>query len=136
MRGTAPHQLDEVPILLGTVGVSLDVADQFGIYLARGIKTKRSFNPFVLQVAVNRLRATDYFDARVILGAIFCQHAGICIAVIAADDHEARNAESVTVLDNLRKLLVFFQLGAARADDIKAAGVAVALSLIHISEPT
>jgi len=59
-----------MPVLLGTVGIALDIADQFAVGLRGGVETKRDFNEFVLQVPVDGLGAADDLDSMVLFQEI------------------------------------------------------------------
>ena len=89
----AAHKLDEVPVLACTVAVTLYVADELRVGLACCVEAKAGLNLLVLQVAVDGLGATDDLHA-ILLGCIvLCQHAGVGVAVVTADNHESLDAE-------------------------------------------
>ena len=122
--GTA-HDLDEMPVLLGGIGIAGDVADQFGIRLGRGVKTEGSFDIFVLQVAVDRLGAADDLDAGVVGSHVLGQHSRVGVGIVAADDHDRGQAVSGSHFGHDLELFFRFQLGTAGTDDVETAGVAV-----------
>ena len=122
--GTA-HELDEVPVFLGGVGVTTDVSDKFGVDTAGGIKTETGFDPLIFQVAVDGLGAADDLDTDLVGFEILSQHAGVGVGVVAADDDQSGDAALFAALAGSFKLLRGFQFGTAGADDVKAAGVAV-----------
>ncbi|MPM87115.1 hypothetical protein SDC9_134208 [bioreactor metagenome] len=76
---TATHQFNEVPVLLGTVCIALDVADQLAVRLGGGIEPERYFDGFILQVPVDGLWATDDLDTVLLLQEILGKHT--CIGV-------------------------------------------------------
>ena len=80
---------------------------------------------FVLQVAVDGLGAADDLDAGVIGSAVLSQNGGVGVGVVAADDDQGVDAVLLAVLGDNGELLLSLQLGAAGADDVEAAGVAV-----------
>jgi len=55
VTGAAAHEFDEVPVLLGRIGISLNISYQLTVDLRRGVETKGSLDPLVFQIAVDRL---------------------------------------------------------------------------------
>ena len=125
MAGAAAHQTDEVPVFLCGVGVALDVADQLAVNLAGGVETKRGFDHFVLQVAVDGLRAADNLNAAVLLQVVLSEYAGVGVRVVTTDDHNRFDAELLAHLDTVVELPGLFEFRTPRTDDIKTAGVTV-----------
>ena len=122
--GTA-HDFDEMPVFLRGIRVSFDVADDFAVSLGRRVKSERAFNIFVLQVAVDRLRAADNLNTGVMRRKVFSQNRRIGIGIVAADDDDRRNSMLLADIRNDRELFVRFQLRSAGTDDIESACVAV-----------
>ena len=133
MGGGTAHDLDEVPVFLGGVGIPLDVADELAVGLGGGIKAEGALDVFVLQVAVDGLGAADDLNTGVVGGHVLRQDSGVGIGVVTADDDNGGNAVLLANLGSDGELLFGFQLGAAGADDIEAAGVAehVDVFIIH-----
>ena len=132
MGSGAAHDLDEMPVLLGGVGVALDVAHNLSIGLSSGIKAKRALDILVLQVTVNGLGAADHLNTAVMGGKILSQNRRVGVGVIAADDHDGVDAVLLADLLRNRELLLGFQLGSAGADDVKAAGISVLVDVFVI----
>ena len=122
--GTA-HELDEVPVFLRGVGVAGDVADELAVDLAGGVEAEGGLDELVLQVAVDGLRAADDLDRDVFRLVVLGEQAGVRVRVVAADDHEGGDAERLAVHRALVELFDLFELGAAGADHVESAGVAV-----------
>ena len=125
MGGGAAHQFDEVPVFAGGVGVTHDVADQFGIDLRGGVETEGDFDPFVLQIAVDGLRAADDLDAGLLVDHVLRQNAGVRVGVVAADDDDGVDVQSFAVDDDFVELFGLLKLRTAGADHVKTARVAV-----------
>ena len=123
--GGAAHQLDEVPVFLGGVRVAFDVADEFGVDLARRIESEGGFNVGVLEVAVDGFRAADHDDSGVFRLVVFREETGVRVGVVAADDDDCRDAEGLAVDFGFFELFGRFKLGASGADHVETAGVAV-----------
>ena len=130
MRGGTAHDLDEVPVLLGGVGVTLNVADDLGVGLGGGVEAEGALDILVLQVAVDGLGAADDLDAGVVGSAVLSQNSGVGVGVVAADDDQRVDTVLAAVGDNDLKLLLGLQLGTAGADDVEAAGVAVLVDVL------
>ena len=124
--GTA-HQLDEVPVFLGRVGVAGNVADNFAVNFAGGVETEGSFDKAVLQVTIDGLRAADNLDGHVFRLVVFSQQAGVGVGVVTADNDDGGDAESLRIDSALVELFGQFQFGSAGADHIEPAGVAVGI---------
>ena len=131
--GTA-HDLDEVPILLGGVGITLDVADDLGIGLGGGIEAERALDVLVLQVAVDGLGAADDLNAGVVSGKVLGQNGSVGVGVVAADDDQSGDAVLLAVFGNDGELLLGLQLGAAGTDDVKTAGVAELVDILVVED--
>ena len=127
MGGGAAHQFDEVPVFAGGVGIAHDVADQFGIDLRGGVETEGDFDPFVLQVAVDGLRAADDLDAGLLVDHVLRQNAGVRVGVVAADDDDGVDVQSFAVDDDFVELFGLFEFRAAGADHVEATRVAVGI---------
>ena len=125
-RGAA-HQFDEVPVFAGGVGVAHDVADQFGIDLRGGVETEGDFDPFVLQVAVDGLRAADDLDAGLLVEHVLRQNAGVRVGIVAADDNDSVDVQGFAVDDDFVELFGLFKFCTAGADHVKTARVAVCI---------
>ena len=128
MRSRTAHQLNEVPVLLCRVTVTHNVADNLRIDLRSGIKTERSLNLRVLQVAVNRLRTADYLNTCADSLVVLSQHACVGVRVITTDDNECLDAQLVQYLQSLVELLLLLKLRTTGTDDIKATGITVLIN--------
>jgi len=131
--GTA-HDLHEVPILLCGVGVALDVTDDLAVGLGSGVEAEGALDVLVLQVAVDGLGTADDLNACLVCGKVLCQHCGVGVGVVTADDHDGVDAVLLADLCNDGKLLLGLQLGSAGADDIEAAGVAVPVDILVVED--
>ena len=80
---------------------------------------------FVLQVAVDGLRAADNLHAIVVCGVVFGEHASVGVRVVATDDDYGLDAEFADDFEAAFKLAFLLELGASRADEVEAARVAV-----------
>ena len=69
--------------------------------------------------------AADDLHAIVLGSIVLGQDAGVGVGVVAADDDDSLDVELADDLQALLKLLDFLQLGAARANHVEAAGIAV-----------
>ena len=134
MRGAAAHDLYKVPVLLGRVGITLDVADDLAVGLGGGIEAEGALDVLVLQVAVDGLGAADDLHAGIVGGKVLSQHSGVGVGIVAADDHNSGNAVLPADPGHDLELLFGFQLGSAGADDVKAAGVTVAVNIFVIKD--
>ena len=123
MGSTATHDLDEVPVLLRGVAVSLDIADQLTVCLGSRIKSEGSLDIFILQIAVDGLRASDDLNACIMCSHVLSKNRCIGIGVVAADDNDSSDAMLLADLSRNCELLLGLQFGSAGADDIKTAGV-------------
>ena len=128
MTGAASHQFDEVPIFLGRVGITPDIADKFAVYTAGSIKTKGSFNAIILQVAVNCLRTADDVNANAVLLVVFSQQTGVGIGVVTADDYQRLDSKFFTVLLGRLEMFFGFQFSTSGTDHIKTTGIAVGVN--------
>ena len=125
MRGGAAHELDEVPVFLGGVGVAADVADEFAVDAAGGVEAEAGLDPLVLQVAVDGLGAADDLNGNIVGLEVFGQDAGVGVGVVAADDDQRGNAPLLAALAGGLELFGGLQLGPAGTDNVEAAGVPV-----------
>ena len=125
MRSATAHELDEVPVLAGTVTVALDVADELRVGLTSGIETERGLNLLVLQVAVDGLGATDNLYAILLGSIVLGQNTSVGVRVVATDDNQCLDAELLEDLITCLELALLLQLGTARTDDVETTGVAV-----------
>ena len=123
-RGTS-HELDEVPVFLGAVRVALDVADELGIGLARGVETEGGLDHVVLEVAVDRLRHADHLGFHPEFREMLGQEGGVRVRVVAADDDDGVEFHLLRGGDRGGDLRRGLDLGPSRADDVESAGIAV-----------
>ena len=135
VRSGTAHYLNEMPIFLCRVGIALDVADDLAVGFGCGIEAERAFDIFVLKVAIDGFGATDNLNACVVSSKIFCQNSRVGVGIVAADDNDSIYAVLFANLGNDCELLFGFELGSARADDIKAAGVAVLIDIRPLGPP-
>ena len=105
MRSGATHQFDEVPVFLSGVTVTLDVTDYLGVNLTSRVETERGLDLGVLQVTVDRLRATDYLyagaDSLVILG----QYASVRVRIVTTDNNQSLDIKLFQDLKTFIELL-------------------------------
>ena len=125
MAGAASHEADEVPVFFCRVGVALDVSDQLRVNLASGIEAEGGLDHLVLEVAVDGLRAADNLYAALLLQVVLCQHAGVGVRVVTADDYNSLDAQFLAHLNAVVELPSLFEFGTTRTDDIESAGVTV-----------
>ena len=114
-----------MPVFLCRVGVALNVTNHFAIHLASGVETERGFNPVVLQVAVDSLRATDYLNASTLSLVVFSEHASVGVRVVATDNHDSTDIQFLDDFQTLFELVNGFKFGTARTDDVETASVAI-----------
>ena len=129
--GTA-HNLDEVPVFLRRVAVSLNISNHLAVGLGSGIKTKGDLNILILQVAVDGLRAADHLYAGLVRRHVLGKHAGVGIGIIAADDYDSGDAVLLADLCGNRELLLGLQLGSSGTDDVEAAGISVLIDILVV----
>src|SRR5699024_423048 len=86
------HHLDEMPVFLCRITVSLNISNHLAVSLGSCIKTKRDLDILILQIAVDGLRASDYLYAGLMSRHVLGKHAGIGIGIVAADDHDSGDA--------------------------------------------
>ena len=125
MRSRATHNLDEVPVFACRVAVALNVTYEFSISLSGGVEAERSFNLFVLQVAVNGLGASDDLYAHVLCCVVFCEHACVGVRVVATDDDDSLDIELAYDFQAFFKLVFLFKFGTSRAYHVETSGIAV-----------
>ena len=128
------HDLDEVPVLLGGVGIAADVADDLAVGLGGGVKAEGALDVVVLQVAVDGLGAADDLNAGVVGGAVLSQNGGVGVGVVTADDDQRVDAVLFAVFGDNGELLLRLQLGAAGTDDVKTAGGAILIDIFVIED--
>ena len=134
MGSGTTHDLDKVPVLLGGVGVTLDVADDLAVGLGGGVEAEGTLDVLVLQVAVDGLGAADHLNAAVVGGKILGQDCGIGVGVVAADDDDGGDTVLLADAFGNGELLLSLQLGSAGADDVKSAGVAVLVDVFVVED--
>ena len=105
MRSGATHQFDEVPVFLGGVTVTLDVTDYLGVNLASRVETERGLDLGVLQVTVDRLRATDYLYAGTDSLVILSQYASVRVRIVTADNNQSLDIKLFQDLKTFIELL-------------------------------
>ena len=125
MRSRTAHQLDEVPIFLCRVAVALDVADNLRINLSGSVETKRGFNHFVLQVAVDSLRAANHLNANVLCLVVFGKHTSVGVRVVTTNDNYSLDVEFLKDYKAFFELFWLFELCTTRTNDVEATGVAI-----------
>ena len=125
MGSRTSHDLDEVPVLLCGVSVTLDVADELGICLCSCIETERSLDVLVLEVAVDGLGAADDLDACVLCSHVFSESSSVCVGIVAADDHDSGETVLFCIFSNSVELLFCLELCSAGTDDVETACVSV-----------
>ena len=121
-----------MPVLLSGVGITFDVTDDLAVSLGCSIETEGAFDIFVLQVAVDGLRATDHLNAGVVCSKVLCKNSSVCIGIISTDDNDSCNAVLLADFSSDCKLFVGLQFGSAGTDDIETAGVSVFVDIIVI----
>ena len=134
MRSGTSHNLDEVPVLLCRVAVSLDISDQLAVGLGSGIETEGALDIVILQVAVDGLRASDYLYAGIVCCKVLSQNCCVCIGIVATDDYDCGNAVLLADLRSNLKLLLCLQLCSAGTDDIETAGISVLIDICVIED--
>ena len=105
MRSGATHQFDEVPVFLSGVTVTLDVTDYLGVNLTSRVETERGLDLGVLQVAVDRLRATDYLYAGANSLVILGQYASVRVRIVTADNNQSLDIKLFQDLKTFIELL-------------------------------
>ena len=125
VAGGASHQLDKVPVLLGTVGITANISNQLGISLTSSVKSKACFNLLVLQVTVDSLGNTDNTGLLSQLQETLCQQGCICVGVITTDDYDGIQVELFCSGNASCILLWSFNLGASRTNHVESTSVAV-----------
>ena len=130
MRSGAAHQLDEMPVLLGGIGVALDITDHFAVGLGSCIETEGSLDILILEVTVDGLRAADDLNAGVVSSHVLCKNCCVGVGIVAADDHDRGKAVLLGNFYYDLKLSRRLEFGSAGADDIESAGVSVLIDKI------
>ena len=125
VAGRASHQLDKVPVLLGTVGITANISNQLGISLTSSVKSKACFNLLVLQVTVDSLGNTDNTGLLSQLQETLCQQGCICVGVITTDDYNGIQVKLFCSGNAGCILLGSFNLGASRTNHVESTSVAV-----------
>ena len=125
MRRRTAHKLDEMPVFLGRVAVTHDVAYYLRVYLCSGVETERGLNFRVLQVAVDSLRTSNNLYIGTDSLIVFCKHAGIGVRVVATYDDESLDIKSLENFETFVELLLLLKLCTSRTDDVETTGVAV-----------
>ena len=126
----AAHDLDEVPVLLGGIGIALDITDYFAVGLCCGIKTEGRLDILVLEVAVDGLGASDDLHTGIVRCHILSKDCCVCVGIVAADDDDGGKAVLLGNFYNDLKLCCCLEFGSAGADDIESAGVSVLIDEI------
>ena len=57
-----------------------------------GIETEGAFDIFILQVAVDGLRASDDLNTGIVCCKVFSQNCSVCIGIVTTDDYDCGNA--------------------------------------------
>ena len=125
VRSGTSHYLDEVPVLLSGVSITLDVTDELGVCLCSGIETERCFDILVLEVTVDGLRAADDLDSCVLSSHILSKSSSVCVGVVATDDNDSGKTVLLSVLGNDVELLFSFELCSAGTDYIETTCISV-----------
>ncbi len=128
VRSRTAHELNEVPILAGRVGVALDVTNELSVNLCSGVETKACLDLVVLQVTINGLRATDNLYAVILSSIVLSQHASVSIRVVTTDNYDSLDIELAKNLDTLLKLTNFLKLRTARTDHIETTCVTIVVN--------
>ena len=112
-------------VFLCGVTVALDVADNFGIYLAGSIETEGCLDPFVLKVAVDSLGHTDYLNVCAICLIIFGEDGCIGVGIVASDNYKSLDIKLLKHFQTGIKLFGSLKFCTSGTDDVKTAGVAI-----------
>ena len=132
VRSGTAHYLDEVPVFLSGVSITLDVADKLGICLSSCIKTKGSFDIFVLEVTVDGLRAADYLNACVLSSHVLSECSGVCVGVVTTDDNDSGKTVLLSILSNDVELFLSLEFCSAGADDVETTCVSIRIDELVI----
>mmetsp|Transcript_25335 Transcript_25335/g.62740 ORF Transcript_25335/g.62740 Transcript_25335/m.62740 type:complete len:344 (-) Transcript_25335:331-1362(-) len=127
--GSGPaHESDEVVVLLGGGHVGAEIADELRVGLDGRVKAERRLHVLIAEVAVDRLGHTDHLGLAILSLEEFGEDCGVCVGVVAADDHEAVQIQLLADLQ--RALLLFggFDFVSTGADHVEASLVA---ELVH-----
>ena len=125
VRSRTSHQFDEMPIFTGRVCIALDITDNLCIRFASRIETERSFDLFVLQIAVDGLRTADNLHTAFLGCVIFSQDTSVRIRVVATDDDNGFNTQFLDDFKSLFELFLFFEFGTSGTDHVKTARIAI-----------
>ena len=125
VRSATAHELDEVPVLLSGVGIAHDVADEFGIGLDGSVETEGGFDVFVLEVAVDGLRAAANHAGSAVGLEVFTENCSVRVGVVTTDNHDSVELLGLGNGHALLELFFSFELGTARLDDVESTSVAV-----------
>ena len=132
VRSRAAHELDEVPVFSRRDGIALNVSDEVGVDFAGGVEAKAGLDVFAFEVAIDGLGNADNRERGLAGGGEFSEFGGVRIRVITADDDQRGEVAGFGCFEGLQEILFGFQLGAAGADDVEAAGVSVAFQKLGI----
>ena len=118
-----------MPVFLGGVAVSLDISDKLAVCLCCCIKTKGSFNIFILQIAVDRLRASDDLYACLMRCHVLGKNSCICVGIVTADDNDCCDTVLFADLCGNSELFLCLKFGPSGTDDIKTACISVLINI-------
>ncbi len=125
VRSRAAHELDEVPVFSRRDGIALNVSDEVGVNFAGRVEAEAGFDVFAFEVAIDGFGNSDNRQRGFAGGGEFSEFGGVRIRVITADDDQCGEVSGFGCLEGFEEILFGFQLGAAGADDVEAAGVSV-----------
>ena len=128
------HYLDEVPVFLCGIAVSLDVSDQLTVGLGSGIETEGALNIVVLQVAVDGLRASDNLYAGVVCCEVLSKNCSIRIGIVTTNDNNCSDAVLLANFSCYLELLLGLELCSAGTDDVETAGVAELIDVFVVED--
>ena len=123
-----------MPVLFGTIGVALNVANQFTVGLCCSIKTEGNFNGFILQVAIDGLWATNDLNPMAFVLEELSQDGCVGIGIIATDDDQGGNVVALANFCTDFELFFTFKFCASTSDDVKPTCIAIGGKIVSVDD--
>mmetsp|Transcript_10908 Transcript_10908/g.16471 ORF Transcript_10908/g.16471 Transcript_10908/m.16471 type:complete len:244 (+) Transcript_10908:533-1264(+) len=119
-----------MPRFGGTHRITTYVGNHLGKRFHRRIKTKRHFNIFVLQIAINGFGNAHHRALALVLGKELRQYGCIGVAIVAANHHQTVEIVVRHRLQRRRHLFLCRNLVAPALNHIEATSVAISIQKV------